>query len=209
MDACREAVAPRSGVLKWLLRHRRCRPMTAGGSGASAARDGRPVTRGMLPVAIAGVVVVCRYGACGMTNDTCFIHCALSDDCRATAHCNSSLGVSTSTYRISTSLVCAPGPYTYTHHTHAEKTGVAPPSRAAEAPEPPAVIGRHLLCRRSHFNTPDLGATASLQATRSLELRAAGPPRALAALQPLQSQHLHIGPSSQLGSCLNRHPTRQ
>ena len=40
-----------------------------------------------------------------MINDTCFIHCALSDDCRATAHCNSSLGISTSTHRISTSLV--------------------------------------------------------------------------------------------------------
>ena len=54
--------------------------------------------------------------------------------------------------------------------THRLTTGciprvTAPPSRAAEAPEPPAVIGRHLLCRRSHFNTPDLGATASLQAS--------------------------------------------
>ena len=47
-----------------------------------------------------------------MINDTCFMHCALSDDCRATAHCNSSLGVSTSTHRISTSLVPA-----HTHHT--------------------------------------------------------------------------------------------
>ena len=40
------------------------------------------------------------------------MHCALSDDCRATAHCNSSLGVSTSTHRISTSLVPE-----HTHHT--------------------------------------------------------------------------------------------
>ena len=54
--------------------------------------------------------------------------------------------------------------------THRLTTGciprvTAPPSRAAEAPEPPAVIGRHLLCRRSHFNAPDLGAAASLRAS--------------------------------------------
>ena len=52
-----------------------------------------------------------------------------------------------------------------THPPYTHKTGVAPPSRAAEAPEPPAVIGRHLLCRRSHFNAPDLGAAASLRAS--------------------------------------------
>ena len=39
MDARREAAAPRSGALKWLLRHRRCRPMTAGGLGAAATRE--------------------------------------------------------------------------------------------------------------------------------------------------------------------------
>ena len=80
---------------------------------------------------------------------------------------------------------------TTTTRAHRLTTGsiprvTGPPSCATDAPEPPAVIGRHLLCRSSHFNTPDLCATASLQATRSLALRAAGPPRALAALQPLR-----------------------
>ena len=206
MDARREAVAPKFGVLKWLLRHRRCRPMTASGSGASSAQDGRPVTRGMLPVAIAGVVVVCRYGACGMTNDTCFIHCALSDDCRATAHCNSSLGVSTSTYRISTSLVCAPGIY--------------PPYTCRRQ-----VWRLHLALQRRPSRRPSSAGTfCAAEATSTRRTSAQQPPCRRPAhwscappvlLEPLQlcsrfeSQHLHIGPSSQLGSCLNRHPTRQ
>ena len=61
-------------------------------------------------------------------------------------------------------------PYLQTTTTPAIATGSIPrvtgrPSCAEEAPEPLAVIGRHLLCRKSHFNTPNFGATASLRAS--------------------------------------------
>ena len=52
----------------------------------------------------------------------------------------------------------------HNHRQHKPRL-TTPPSRAAEAPEPPAVIGRHLPRRRSHFNTLELGAAASLQAS--------------------------------------------
>ena len=68
------------------------------------------------------------------------------------------------------SFVMPQAPSTDHHYTPAIATGSIPrvtgrPSRAAEAPEPPAVIGRHLPRRRSHFNTLELGAAASLQAS--------------------------------------------
>ena len=40
MDARREAAVPRSGVFKWLLRRRKCRPRALGGQVASAAQSG-------------------------------------------------------------------------------------------------------------------------------------------------------------------------
>ena len=61
MDARREAAAPRSGVLKWLLRHRKCRPVVNDGWGASAARVGSEVRRGLCCLCLCWrVVVVCR-----------------------------------------------------------------------------------------------------------------------------------------------------
>ena len=86
---------------------------------------------------------------------------ALRSKRRLQSYC--SLQLKSGRLNLNTPDLNEPSAGTYPLYTH--KTGVAPPSRAAEAFEPPAVMGRHLLCRRSHFNTPDLGAAASLRAS--------------------------------------------
>ena len=48
---------------------------------------------------------------------------------------------------------------------YTQRSGLTPPTRAAEATCPPRALGRHFLRRRSHFNTPDLGTAASLRAS--------------------------------------------